>query len=399
MTSFKYKAINANGEMIYGRLDAANDSELEARLGRLKLDMISFREQKEQTSLLAKRRVSRRDLINFCFYLEQQHSAGVAILESLCDIRDSSDNLKLRAVLSAMIENIEGGKTLSQAMADYPAVFSPIFVSLIQAGEQSSRLGAVLTDLITSLKWQDELAAQTKKILMYPMFIGVFVIAVAVFMLTYLAPQIVRFLATTGNPIPWYTQALLSSSDILIHYWYMFIATPAGIALVFYVGMKKYPAFRTRVDQAKLHIPMVGPIMHKIMLSRFANYFALMYGADITILDALRICEKITGNQYIANHIQQITLFIEQGNTLTDSFASVGIFPNLVVRMIRVGESTGALDKALQNVSYFYNRDIEDSVGRLQVMIEPALILILAGFLCWLAVSILFPIYDMMGNL
>ena len=398
MFNYKYKAINAQGKSVSGKLQAANESDLEGRLRKMQLDLISFKQQSESTSFLNYRRITRQDLINFCFYLEQQHSAGVPLLESLGDIRDNLDNLRFRAVLSNIIENIENGNTMSQAMANYPKEFSQIFVNLIEAGEQSSRLGEVLRDLISSIKWQDELTAQTKKIIMYPSFIALFVLGVAVFMLTYLVPQMVRFLGNTGNEIPWYTMSLIHTSDFVVNYWYLIGGTPIVVITSVMHAYRKYNSAKVLFDHIILEIPLVGPILKKIILSRFTNYFSLMYGANITILQCLVISERIAGNEYISQALRKIRQQIEHGANLTESFHNSGIFPSLIVRMVRVGETTGALDRSLQNVSYFYNRDVEAGVARLQAMIEPALILFLAGFLCWIAIAVLFPVYNMMGK-
>lgn len=397
MPNFKYKAINQQGHLVRGTLEAANDVELEARLHKSSLDLIHCKELVVKRSF-TRHRIQKQDLINFCFYLQQQHSAGVPILESLMDIRDNMENPHFRQILTHVVESIENGKNLSQALAEHRKVFSDVFVNLIEAGEKSSKLDDVLKDLIHSLKWQDELAAQTKKIMMYPAFIATFVLGVSIFLLVYLTPQIIQFLGNTGQKIPWYTQSLINTSNFMIHHGVTLALALIALGVSVTYLYKKHIKFKQHVDRSVLELPMLGIIIKKILISRFTNYFALMYSADITVLECLSICEKIVGNSYMTKSIERIKDRIAQGATLTDSFQSSAMFPNLVVRMIRIGETTGALDRSLKNVSYFYNRDVEESIAKLQVLIEPLLILLLAIFLGWIAAAVLFPVYDMMGT-
>lgn len=177
---FDYKAVSAEGRMVFGRIDAINMVDLEMRLKRMDLDLVSGKAI-DQQKLFGKRKIPRPDLINFCFHLDQLTRAGVPILEGLADLRDSIENPRFREVIAGLIEGIEGGQTLSLAMADHPTVFNPVFVNLIRAGEATGQLPDVLSSLTESLKWEDELASHTKKLLMYPAFVGTVVISATFF--------------------------------------------------------------------------------------------------------------------------------------------------------------------------------------------------------------------------
>ena len=167
MTLFAYKAMNADGRIVLGRLDAINPIDLELRLKRMELDFIKGNPIR-QAGMFASQGTSRRELINFCFHLEQLTRAGVPIVDGLTDLRDSLENPHFREIVAGMLESIDGGKTLSQAMSEHPSAFDGVFVSLVAAGENTGKLQEVLTNLVESLKWQDELAAQTKKLILYP---------------------------------------------------------------------------------------------------------------------------------------------------------------------------------------------------------------------------------------
>ncbi len=189
MEVFRYKAIDERGRMHRGRADAVNAADLETRLSRLGLDLIDFRELKSGRHDARRAGIRRIDLITFCFHLEQLIRAGVPILEGLADLRDTVGNRRLREVTAALIESIEGGKNLSGAMADFPQVFDPVLVSLIRAGEQSGRLTDVLHKVIENLKWQDEQAALTRRLLMYPTVVGVVLTGTLLCMMLYVVPH------------------------------------------------------------------------------------------------------------------------------------------------------------------------------------------------------------------
>ena len=288
---------------------------------------------------------------------------------------------------------------LSAALTDYSDVFSPVFCSLIRAGEATGRLPEVLRSLIDTLKWEDELSSQTKKIVMYPAFVGTTVLLVTFFLMIYLVPQMVGFIKSMGQQLPLQTRALIVVSKFFVDYWWLIIATP----FVFFFGIKAVaannPIVRYQLDRAKLNAPLVGNILRKIILSRFTSTFALMYAAGITILDAMHSSEEISGNLVIQEGLRMAGQEIAEGKSVTNAFQNVGLFPPLVIRMIRVGETTGALDNALLNVSYFYNREVRESIAKVQTLIEPTMTVVLGAILGWVMFSVLSPIYDMMTKI
>src|SRR5690349_19571798 len=211
MALFTYKAVDARGKNVIGRVEAVNLFDLEQRLARMDLDLISGAPSRQKTRLLGGR-IARQDLINFCFHLEQLASAGVPVIEGLVDLRESVENPRFREVVSGLIESIEGGRNLSQALAEFPEVFSKVFVSLVRAGEQTGKLSEVLKSLTESLKWEDELASQTRKLMMYPAFVGSTVLIVTLFLMIYLVPQMAGFIRNMGQDIPFQTRLLIAVS-------------------------------------------------------------------------------------------------------------------------------------------------------------------------------------------
>lgn len=395
----QYKAMDDRGKTTSGRIVAVNQADLELRLERLGLDLINFKPAKIHSLNLPGGGVKRRELISFCFHLEQLISAGVPMVDALMDLRDSVEDVRLREVIAGIIESIEGGQTLSAAMGEYPQVFDNVFVNLINAGEVSGRVGDVLKNITENLKWQDEQAAQVKKLLSYPAFVGTIVISVLFFLMIYLVPKLASFIVVMGKELPTRTKILIAMSDIFVNYWYLIVAVPVitVIAVVWLVRVS--PGLRYLLDDLKLKVWVIGPIMKKIILARFANYFAMLYASGITVLECIRVCEGLLGNRAIAAAAQQAGREIADGASISVGFERSRLFPPLVLRMLRVGESTGALDRSLLNVSYFYDRDVRDALQRLQATISPAMSLILGILMFWIILSVLGPIFDLITTL
>ncbi len=398
MTLYSYKAIDGRGKSLMGQIQAINLIDLELRLQRMGLDLIVGGPASRRASMF-KGAIGRPELINFCFHLEQLTSAGVAIIEALTDLRDSVENPRFREVINGLIESIQGGQNLSSAMADHTDVFPKVFASLIHAGEETGRMSQVLKSLAENLKWEDELIAQTKKLMIYPAFVGSIVLAVTMFLMIYLVPQMVGFIKGTGQAIPLQTRILIQVSGFFISYWWAVLLAPAIAVAGIKLALARSRVFRYRFDNFRLRVPLLGPIQRKIILSRFASIFAMMYSSGITILDCIKSSEEIAGNLVIREGLARAGQQITEGKNVSTAFQDVGLFPPLVIRMLRVGESSGKLDNALLNVSYFYNRDVKDAIGKVEVMIEPAMTVILGALLGWVMLSVLGPIYDSISKI
>jgi type IV pilus assembly protein PilC len=399
MPLFSYKAVDAGGKNVLGRVEAVNLFDLEQRLARMGLDLVTGAPSSQRTRLIGGTKVRRQDLINFCFHLEQLASAGVPVMEGLVDLRESVENPRFREVVSGLVESIEGGRSLSQALGEFPEVFSKVFVSLVRSGEQTGRLPEVLKSLTESIKWEDELASQTKKLMMYPAFVGGTVLIVTFFLMVYLVPQMAGFIRNMGQDIPLQTRLLIGVSAFFVDYWWAILAAPFVAWTGLRIAAGKSPAFQYALDRYKITLPVIGPILRKIILSRFASSFAMMYSSGITVIDAIRSCEELMGNKPLELALRSAGQQIAEGKNLTAAFQDLGLFPPLVIRMLRIGENTGALDTALLNVSYFYNREVRESIGKLQAMIEPAMTVLLGAILGWVMLSVLGPVYDSISRM
>lgn len=398
MPSFQYKAVDREGRDARGRLDATNEVDLELRLKKMGLDLITARPLARNAPGIGSGAITRLDLITFCFDMEQVSRAGIPMIEGLRDLRDGMENPRFREVLASVLEDIESGKTLSQALAAFPNVFSSIFIALIRAGELSGSLTEVFENLGATLRWQDELVSQTRRLLMYPTMVLIVVAAVIFFLLLWLVPQVTSLLKTMGLALPIQTRVLIAVSNFTGHYWWLILLLPVVTIGAIVAAVRKNARARYLFDYSILRLPVLGDILQKIILARFANFFALMYRSGITILDAMRTSEEIVANRYVASGIQRAGQQINAGESLSEAFKNLGMFPPLVIRMLRVGENTGAIDAALLNVTYFYNRDVKESVDKALKLLEPTLTLVLGIVLAFIIFSVLTPVYDIIGQ-
>ncbi len=396
---FKYKAMNQSGRMVSGELQADNPEDLEARLQRLELDLINYRTQRSKGESkfklnFGKNYVTREETITFCIYMEQLLGAGVPLLQGLQDMRDSLDPSRFKDTVTSLIEDVQAGKQLSYGMQRFPDVFDTVFVSLIHVGEESGELSKVFSHLSESLKWQDEIISQTKKLLMYPSFAAATIFGMLFFMMIFLVPEAKQFMLNMIGEIPLETKILIAISDFVVAYWMPILITPFLLIIGLWGAMRVSYRVHLYMDRIKLRLWIVGPILEKIILARFASFFSLMYSSGITVMDSLTILQKTAGNLAIEKALEEVRQRIADGSSISQSFTDVKLFPPLVLRMLSIGENTGALDKSLNNVSYFYDREVKESIGKLQAMIEPLMIIILGVIMAAMIVSILGPIYD-----
>lgn len=399
MPLFQYKAIDASGKFITGSLDAGNTNDLELRLEKMDLDLVTFKQKEPGSDLFGRNKIGRRDLINFSFYLEQLTRAGVPILEGLADLRDGEDNPTFRDVITGLIEAIEGGNSFSQALALYPKIFDDVFISLIRVGERSGRMSHVLVDITETLKWQDELLGKARKIMTYPAVIGTLVLSVVMFMMIFVVPDIMDAIVGLGGAIPLETRILMATSHFLVDFWYLVLAAPFAIYYILKYFYRTSSSARFKLDGILLKLPIIGTVNEKIKISRFTRYFSLMFASGITVLDAINLSKGVLSNTVLEDGIERAWQQISEGSSISEAFKNIGIFPPLVVRMLRVGESSGQMDKSLNNVSYFFDRDINDSIEKMEPVLQTSLMATIGLIVMWLALSVLGPIYDIIATI
>ena len=397
MALFAYRAVDADGKTSAGNLDAVNAVDLELRLKRLGLDLVTF-DPVKRAQAARSRHITRPELITFCFHLSQLLKAGVNIIEALTDLRDTVDNPGFRQVVANLVEDIGGGLKLSEAMANHAYCFDTVFVALVRAGEQSGTLTQVLDELSENLKWQDEIASQTRRAMTYPAVVLAVIVAVIFVLMTLLVPQLAATFKTLVPTLPRETEIMIYISNVFVRWWYLMIGIPAVTVAAAWFFARTHEGAQRRIDELTLRMPVLGPIRQKIILARFSTFFAMLYKSGISVLDCIQICEKIVGNRVMEEGLQRVGRSISEGQGISQAFLATKLFPPLVLRMLRVGESTGGLDVALLNVSYFYNRQVRDSIDRMQQLLGPATTIVLGLAIMAILYSIFLPIYDVISK-
>ncbi len=398
MARYRYTAVDAEGRRLIGLADADNEAMLESRLAQRNLTLVRARPA-PQRRFAVRTRIGRRELIHFCFQMEQMVNAGIGILDGLRDYADALPPGALRDVIAGVAERIEAGSAFSEALAAYPAVFSTLFVDLVRAGERSGELGAVLRHLTESLKWQDEMIARTRKALAYPAFVTVIVLGVVAFLMVSVVPQVTDFILSMEGEVPWYTRLLIAVSHTVAHDWPWLLGVPAALVVALKLLLARSEAARLWFDAFTLRLPLIGPVLEKIVMARFAHYFALLFQAGLPVLECFQLCGGVVGNRHVARALAQAQRAVAGGEAVSDALEATGLFPRLVLRLLRIGERTGDLAQALANVNYFYRRDVDEAIERLQSLIEPTLNLIIGLLMGWVMLAVMGPIYDLIGQL
>ncbi len=400
MPEFAYRAMDGSGNRVSGAMPAANEADLEERLRQAGLDLITARGiAASPIARLRQRRIRAADLIQLCVHLEQLQRAGAPLVESLDDVREATEAGRFRDILSSVFADVRDGSMMSAALARHPSVFDDVFVGLVRAGEETGSLGESFGELARHIRWSDDLRQRVRKALRYPMVLGVLLLAVTGLMMGYVVPSVVGYLREIGAELPFFTVALIATSDFISVAWPFLIGVPLLAIVAVVVAVRTSPEAALRADEIKLRLPIIGPVLRKIALSRFAHFFSVLFRSGIPIIACLETAREVVGNRSIAAALERAGEGVSTGATLADSLVATGAFPSLVVRMVKVGEATGELIDTLENVTYFYDREVEDAVSTMVGALEPAITIVLGALLTWVAVAVLGPIYDSFGSL
>ena len=398
MSRYRYRACDAHGQIVQGEIEAASFAELEARLRGRHLEPIHIKPTRPSW-LPNRQRIPRRELIHFCFQLEQMLGAGVPVLEVLAELADGQGHPGIKAIASGLYAEVERGQPLSSAMKQYPQAFDEVFRCMLHAGESTGELAPVLRQIAADLARADEIRANARKIAIYPLIVGsILSVAIAV-ALTQVVPQVATLFRSNGQVLPLPTRLLIGFSDGFKQYGWLLPPVLIAVSVALYIAAARYPLLRLRLHALALRLPFAGSITQRLALARTASLIAMMYASGITVIDAIASTARATPNLAIRHGIEAAGAHIAAGRGISSAFEATGLFPRLVTRMLRVGEQTGRLDSALGQLVHFYERDAIEAIERLQASIEPALTIVMGLLMLWIAVAVLGPVYDIITRL
>ncbi|MCV6590733.1 MAG: type II secretion system F family protein [Marinobacterium sp.] len=397
--NYQWFGINSAGDRVNGTARASSEDELEIRLARSGIDVLSIRVHRQLNITLGGSRVTLRDIVALTIQLEQLLRAGLSLMDVLDDLAASTENRAMREILSDIYDQMEGGKSFSDALMSYPQYFDRVFVYLVKVGEESGNLEHTLGQLAEMKKWQDELQAKAKKIMIYPSILLLVITMVFTFMMIFVVPDIVKFVTDMGGEIGPSTQALIATSDFMVDYWYTVLVTPIVLTVVIKLLLRRSDPFRLLWDRMLLKLPLFGEIIRKIKLARMANTIGIMYSSGISLPEIIRMVRNVMGNAVLERAMDRVGVAINDGRSVHESFDITGEFPPLVTRMIKVGERTGRMDEAMGNISYFYDREAKELIERIEPAVEPLLTITMAIIIGWVMSAVLGPVYDIITQI
>lgn len=399
MQKFVYLGINREGKRVRGDLIATNLPDAERQLAQMGVELLSLRTHEDKFSFLKRKRVSNKDIITMTFQIEQLLRSGVPLLDILNDMQASFPAGYFRDVLSGLYDSMLNGATFAEALSRYPDEFNEVYISLVAIGEKTGQLELILHDLGVNMRWQDELESKAKKIMVYPSIVFSVVMLVITFLMMFLVPELVKFIESMGQELGFLTLSLIAVSNYFVHYWHITAVSAIGLFIGFKLLMYRSDVFRKRVHQWQLEMPLVGSILFKLKIARMTSTMAIMYAAGVSLQQIISMAGKVVGNDYLFDHLKEVERLILDGNSIANSFTSVNIFPPLILKLVKVGETTGRMDEALRNISYFYDREAKELIEKVEPAIEPIITLILAVLVAWVMMATLGPVYDIMGNI
>lgn len=403
MPTYRYTAMDPSGKMVAGRLDADNLELVRERLAELRYHILSLRQASAAHSSFSSlnslfQRVKLRDLVVFSRQFATMIDAGLSVVKCLDILQQQCKNPKLAEVTGTIKHDVAGGASLTEAMAKHPTVFSPLYVNMIRSAETGGILDQVLDRLAGFLEKEQEVRGKIKSAMTYPVVVMFFSVLMLMGLIFFVLPKFKIIFETMQLKLPLATRILLGISDVGRQYW--FIVLIVGIAL--FIGYKLYARTERgamQVDWIKLRLPIFGDLIMKSSVSRFARTFGTLITSGVPVLRALEIVSETSGNRVLSSTITKARSSIKEGEKISAPLFASRVFPAMVTQMISVGEETGRLDQMLMKVSDFYDKEVDSTLKSLTSLIEPVMIVVLGGIVALIAVSVISPIYELVGSI
>lgn len=399
MPTFSYKARSTSGKLEQGIIDA--DSETAAareieKLGFIPISLSLNSGLNNSLAFLRFRGISHQELLVFTRQLSTLIGTGASLIQSLNNVLEQTQNPRFKQIVSNIIASLKNGISFSDSLAQYPRIFPNLYVSLIRVGETGGLLDKVLFRLAELSTQEINLRSRLRSAITYPVVLAVVAFLIVNFVLVGVLPKFVAIFEASQERLPLPTKALLFLSYVLRNFWWVFI-----LGVIFSINwFRRYYRSthgRLHVDSLMLQLPLFGPLILKIMVSRFSRSVAALTKSGIPVLEALSVVETTISNRLLRNIIQNTRSAISRGQSLTEPFRSSRLFPPMVIQLIDTGEHTGRLDEMFEQIADFYDPEIEFTMSNLTSLLEPAMLLIMGGVVAFIALSVLLPIFNLIS--
>lgn len=402
MPTYHYKARDANGAAVSGRLDAPTETELIDRLRKMGYVTTGISEAATGIGLNALldrfKWIDSDSMLMFYVQLSNMIGAGITILMSLQTLSRQIENKTLNAAVVDIASRVEAGSTLAEAFKSHPAIFSRLFVNMVKAGEASGNLDKVLLRYADFFESQQDLKQKVQGALFYPLILLSMGVAVSLVIVTFVIPQFADIYVKSGVSLPIPTLIVYKIGMAIKHYWYLLIVLAVGLVALLhhYFGTAKGTLL---VDTAKLRMPVTGPLYRKVAIARFSRTLATLLGSGVPILEALDITKEVAENEVLSRALASVRQCVERGDRMSEPLRMSGQFPPDVVQMVAVGEETGSIDSMLNKIADFYDMNVSYAVKKLTSLIEPIFLLLMGVMVGCIMASMLLPIFDMVKTL
>jgi len=401
MPLFAYKGRNARGSLINGEMDAGTIDAVASQLFNTGITPIDIKEQKAESdsdislsNYFNRKAPSLDDLILFSRQMYTLMKAGVPMLKSISGLIQSARNFKLIEALKDMMSNLESGRDLSSSLARHPSIFSPLYISMVKVGEETGRLEESFFRISEYLAREKETRERIKAALRYPAFVIVAIVVAVGIINVKVIPAFAGLFAKAEVELPWQTRLLMITSDFFVQWWMLMIVGAIGLIIAARVYVKTEKG-RYQWDHYKLKIPIVGDIIYRATLARFARSFSMGLKSGVPLIQAMTVVSRAVDNEYIGDKILGMRTGVERGESLTRTAGLTKMFTPLVIQMLSVGEETGQVDDMMVEVAEYYDREVDYDIKNLSSMIEPILIIAIGIMVLILALGVFLPMWDL----
>lgn len=398
MTIYEYKGKTLGGKAVAGELKAKNRAELERYLRTNKIVVTSVSKKASQINIKIGTGIKKIDISRFTRQFATMISAGLPMVQCLEILGVQMESPEFKKIINEVRESVQSGSTLSEAMSRHKKAFDDLYVNMVEAGEVGGALDTILIRLATYREKADKLIRKVKGALVYPIVVMVVAVGVTFAMLRFIVPVFAKMFSGLGAELPAPTQFVLGISHFLQSNTLLLILGMIGIAVAYKLYVRR-PDGRLVVDKLKLRMPLLGDIIRKSAISRFTRTLSTLLSSGVSILDALNITARTSGNMVLQNAIRRAMLSIAEGETITAPLKDSGVFPPMVTQMISVGEKTGGLDEMLSKIADFYDEEVDAAVAALTSIIEPVIIVFMGAMIGGILIAMYLPMFDIIGKI
>lgn len=398
MPTFVWKGKTAGGETTVGELTAENRAQLIQMLRKRRVTVVNVREKPKGISfpLLNRKSVSTKEMAVFTRQFATMIDAGLPLVQCLDTISKQAENNYLKDVLTHVMQDVESGSTLADAMAKHRKVFNNLYTNMVEAGEAGGALDDILERLAVHIEKADALKRKVKGAMTYPLVVLGVALGAAVFMLVFIIPTFARMFSDFGAALPLPTRIVLGVSFVLRHFWWAMVGAIVGAV----IAVKRYyktTGGKYKIDDFVLKSPIFGPLLRKTAVARFTRTLGTLISSGVPILTGMEITAETAGNAVVRKAVLATKAGIKEGDTIAKPLKTTGVFPPMVVQMVAVGEETGSLDEMLAKIADFYESEVDTAVDSLTSILEPAMIVLMGVLVGGMVVAMYLPMFKLVS--